>query len=82
MSRARAQYKVVPFMPEVKEKEATASVARQLDRTVAAYAEEGWLLKQVASVPALIQPGCLNFFGKPTQEFFTELIFERPSVKH
>lgn len=74
------EYKVVPFMANIKPGDITTTVAKQLQEAIDHHSSGGWEFKQVDTVQTYIQPsgGCFGFGKTPAQLVnYNMLVFER-----
>ncbi|MGH8487500.1 MAG: DUF4177 domain-containing protein [Gammaproteobacteria bacterium] len=73
------QYKVVPFIGQIKGSQSAANVATQLESAISQNASQGWELHQVSDVNIEVQPGCLAGLlgGKVAYVRFDQLIFRK-----
>lgn len=60
-------YKVVPFVARITQKDTTAVVADQLQNIINEYNKDGWEYVRLESVETQVAPdnGCFGFGGKP-----------------
>ena len=60
-------YKVVPFVAKISQKDTTASVAEQLQNLINEYSAQGWEYVRLESVETQVAPdnGCFGFGAKP-----------------
>ena len=61
------QYKVVPFVAVINQKDTTAKVAEQLENLVNTHATQGWEYVRLESVETHVSEnkGCFGFGAKP-----------------
>lgn len=73
------QYKVVPFIGQIKSNQSAVEVAKQLESAIAQNAAQGWEFCQLSDVNIQIQPGCLaGLLGaKESYARFDQLIFRK-----
>jgi hypothetical protein len=60
-------YKVVPFVAKISQKDTTASVAEQLQTVINECANHGWEYVRLENVETHVAPenGCFGFGSKP-----------------
>lgn len=73
------EYKVVPFIGQIKGSQSAADVAKQLEGAIGQHASQGWEFYQLSDVNIEIQPGCLSgLFGAKVQYVrFDQLVFRK-----
>lgn len=73
------QYKVVPFIGQIKRSGSPAQVAEQLQAIINAEAGAGWEFHQLGSVDIQVKPGCIaSLFGKQVAYIrFDQVVFRR-----
>lgn len=80
---ARYEYKVVPFIGEIRggtfDKHNAQTVSNQLEDLIQDHAEEGWEFCSVEKVDIEVQPGCLGRVLGHSAEYlnFDQVIFRR-----
>ena len=80
-----ATYRVVPFNPDLKEKEVTSGgetrIAQQMQQAIAKEAASGWTFEGYQAVQVAVRPGCLAVLGggKGTTVSYGVLVFSRPA---
>ena len=75
------QYKVVPFIGQIKSSQSAAEVAKQLESTINQHAVGGWEFHQLSDVNIEVRPGCLaGLFGAQASYIrFDQAIFRKPT---
>jgi len=75
------QYKVVPFIGQIKGGESAASVSSQLEGLVNQHASQGWEFYQLSDVRIEIRPGCISALlgSKVSYVSYNQLIFRKGS---
>jgi hypothetical protein len=60
-------YKVVPFVAKITQKDTTATVAEQLQTLINEYSSQGWEYVRLENVETRVAPdnGCFGIGGKP-----------------
>ena len=61
------QYKVIPFVASIDQKNQPSSVAEQLEKIIAKYSADGWAYVRLESVTTLVagDNGCFGLGAKP-----------------
>ena len=74
------QYKVVPFIGQMKAKDTAQTVAQQLEGLINSVVQQGWEFYRIDAVQIQVSPGCLaSLLGaKATYMNFDQVIFRRP----
>ena len=75
----RYEYRVLPFIGQLKAKQAATEVSKQLQGLIDTQAIEGWEFCQVNDVNIRVEPGCLGglFGAKASYIRFDQIIFRR-----
>lgn len=73
------QFKVVPFIGQIKGNQSSADVAKQLEAVISQHSTQGWEFYQLSDVNIEVQPGCLaGLLGaKVSYVRFDQLIFRK-----
>lgn len=60
-------YKVVPFVAQITQKDTTATVAGQLQTLINEHSAQGWEYVRLENVETAVEPesGCFGFGAKP-----------------
>ena len=60
-------YKVVPFVAKITQKDTTSTVAEQLQNLITEYSSQGWDYVRLENVETQVAPenGCFGFGAKP-----------------
>ncbi|HLX52522.1 MAG TPA: hypothetical protein VKR58_01180 [Aquella sp.] len=61
------EYKVVPFMAQLKSDDNASAVASQMQSVIDSYVKQGWEYQQIDSVQTYVAgtKGCFGFGAKP-----------------
>jgi hypothetical protein len=60
-------YKVVPFVAQISQKDSTSSVAQQLENLITEYSSQGWEYVRLENVETQVAPeaGCFGIGAQP-----------------
>ena len=73
-------YKVVPFVAQINQKDTTAAVAAQLQTLINEYSSQGWEYVRLENVETQVAPdsGCFGFGAKPGfSTIFKMVVFKK-----
>lgn len=72
-------YKVVPFVAQVTQKDTTSSVANQLEALINQFAADGWEYVSLENVETQVAPtgGCFGIGAKPGYSTFFKMVVFR-----
>ena len=75
------QYRVVPFIGQIKSKQSATDVAAQLESVIGQYASQGWEFYELSDVNIEVRPGCLAALlgSKVSYVRFDQIIFRKTS---
>jgi len=75
------QYKIVPFIGQIKSGQGADVAAQQLESVISQHVNAGWEFVQLGDVNIEVQPGCLaGLFGqKAAYVTFDQIIFRKAS---
>jgi hypothetical protein len=74
------EYKVVPFVAQITQKDTTGIVAGQLQTLISEYSSQGWEYVRLENVETNVAPdsGCFGIGGKPGfSKVFKMVIFRK-----
>jgi hypothetical protein len=71
-------YKVIPFVASVTNKQTTGQVAEQLENIINREASEGWNFESLERIETNVTPiGCFGIKDKTTTNFFQLIVFSK-----
>ena len=75
------QYKVVPFIGQIKGKQSAGDVSQQLESVISQHATQGWELHQLSDVNIEVRPGCIAALLGTRISYvrFDQLVFRKTS---
>ena len=73
------EYKVIPFMGQIKAGGSVSAIAEQLQNAIASGSKDGWELHSFNDVNIEVKPGCLSalFGAKVSYTQYDQIVFKR-----